>query len=285
MHKNQYFNKYRLQQIEQQELERKWRVFNEEQEMSMMRFINFSNGNDGGGALDPNIEFTFKSDSTELYIYPENYNGVSIIDWGDGMVEEFIDGDEAMHTYDKGNNDLITIKISIPPGSSLDLGGEITEITFDKLYNLESLDLGGNQLTSFDSILPSGLVSLRLTSNQLTSFNSILPSGLVSLFLNENQLTSFDSVLPSGLVILSLYNNRLTSFDSVPPSGIYSLDLANNQLNTAEVNSTLILLDSSPLTGSFAVFTLEMDPIAPPSGAGLTAKTNLQAKGFAVYTD
>lgn len=57
MNKEQYFNQHRLQQIERQEMERKWRVFNE-QRMFMNMALSNSASSGGGGAGGPTVELT-----------------------------------------------------------------------------------------------------------------------------------------------------------------------------------------------------------------------------------
>ena len=159
--------------------------------------------------------------------------------------------------------------------------------------SLQQLSLSDNLLTSFNpSIsLPSSLQYLYLSGNQLTSFNpSIsLPSSLQQLDLQSNQLSSFNPsvALPNSLQILGLDYNQLTSFNpSVAlPSSLNNIGLSGNLLNTTEVNNALILLNNTFTLPGFKEFYLEMSTPAPPSGAGLTAKTELQSKGYYVYTD
>jgi hypothetical protein len=69
------------------------------------------------------------------------------------------------------------------------------------------------------------------------------------------------------------------------PSTLVELYLNNNQLNTTEVNNTLVMLDTTYTTSGSKYFNLTMTPSAPPSGAGLTAKSALQARGYSVLTD
>lgn len=57
MNKDQYFNQHRLQQIERQELERKWRIFNEQRMLMNMALSNTASsggGGAGGPAVSPN---------------------------------------------------------------------------------------------------------------------------------------------------------------------------------------------------------------------------------------
>ena len=159
--------------------------------------------------------------------------------------------------------------------------------------SLENLNLNNNGMTSFNptNALPNSLRYLYLNNNGMTSFNPsiALPSSLQRLALDNNGMTSFNPsiALPNSLRYLPLSNNQLTSFNpSQPlPSSLLELELHTNQLNTAAVNTTLILLNTRYTVSGSKYFGLQMSPSAPPSGAGLTAKTSLQSRGFTVQTN
>jgi len=160
--------------------------------------------------------------------------------------------------------------------------------------SLTYLTLYDNQLTGFDPsiALPGSLLSLQLSLNQITSFNTsiALPSVLQYLYLSYNQLSYFDPsiALPNSLEELYFDNNLLTSFNPTShslPSSLVILNLEANQLDTNEVNNTLIMLNTTYTVAGSKTFTLNMSPPATPDGAGLTAKSELQAKGYTVYTD
>jgi len=159
--------------------------------------------------------------------------------------------------------------------------------------SLSAIYLVNNLLTSFDPsiALPSSLSILNLGLNQLTSFDPsiVLPSSLTSLGLSSNQLTSFNPsiALPSLITQLYLDNNDLTAFNpTLPlPLTLQYIQLQYNQLNTTEVNNTLVMLNTRYTTPGSKTINVRMTPSAPPSGAGLTAKAALQAKGYTVYTD
>jgi len=159
--------------------------------------------------------------------------------------------------------------------------------------SFENLYLNNNQLTSFDPTiaLPSTLRELNLNNNDLTDFDPTiaLPDGLDFIRLDDNLLTTFDTTLalPTYLEGLYIRNNNLTSFNpslALPFQMTYLL-LNDNQLNTTEVNNTLIMLNATYTSPGYKVINLRMAPAAPPSGAGLTAKSTLQARGYSVLTD
>lgn len=160
--------------------------------------------------------------------------------------------------------------------------------------SLTYLTLYDNQLTGFDPsiALPGSLLSLQLSLNQITSFDTsiALPSVLQYLYLSYNQLSYFDPsiALPNSLEELYFDNNLLTSFNPTShslPSSLVILNLEANQLDTTAVNNTLIMLNTTYTVAGSKTFTLNMSPPATPDGAGLTAKSELQAKGYTVYTD
>jgi len=93
-----------------------------------------------------------------------------------------------------------------------------------------------------------------------------LPSLITQLYLDNNDLTAFNPTLPLPLTL-------------------QYIQLQYNQLNTTEVNNTLVMLNTRYTTPGSKTINVRMTPSAPPSGAGLTAKAALQAKGYTVYTD
>jgi hypothetical protein len=100
-----------------------------------------------------------------------------------------------------------------------------------------------------------------------------------------------DSVI--GLGTFPSLNRVSISSDSISP--LASLDISGNPLITsltvidcslpvAVVNSLLVSLDGFGLSGGHITLSGQT-PAAPPSGAGLTAVTNLLGKGWTVTTD
>ena len=230
-----------------------------------------------GGVQKNTIIFDFKSNNNFLDIITTQgtiIQGQLKIDWGDGNTEIIMSQDLSVleHTYSKLNTDSIRVYIT-------------TDLNIKTIQS-------SNTITSFNPLsLPNSLQYLYLNSNSLDSFNPsvALPSSLERLWLNQNILTSFNPSieLPKSLQQLILSSNLLTSFNpSVAlPDSLNNIGLSGNLLNTTEVNNTLILLNNTFTLPGFKEFYLEMSTPAPPSGAGLTAKTELQSKGYYVYTD
>ena len=89
--------------------------------------------------------------------------------------------------------------------------------------------------------------------------------------------------------MIDLANNQLTSFNPsqpLPTILLRDLYISGNHLNTNEVNTALILLNTTYTENIYKNFYLQgMNPSAPPSGLGQTAKSGMQAKGYWVLTD
>jgi len=79
------------------------------------------------------------------------------------------------------------------------------------MYNLQSLDLSYNQLTSFYGAGMSNLSNLYLGYNQLSSFDGSSMYNLQYLYLNSNQLRSFDATGMTNLYQIDLSSNLLYS--------------------------------------------------------------------------
>ena len=223
------------------------------------------------------------------------------------------------------NNNLTVFNPSAPlPNSTRVLSLEYNQLSsFNLTYQLpqylNTLNLQNNQLTTFgySHQWPPYLAYLYLQDNQLTSFNPTYRVISAEAFpLNNNMLTSFDysHVLPNNIQQLQLYGNRFTSFSLSQPFpanglGIYvysnslltSVDLSNitnptdrltslwfawSKLPSSEINEILIHCNTIMVTSKSRGIRLEgQSPPAPPTGAGITAKTSLQAKGAYVVTD
>jgi Leucine-rich repeat (LRR) protein len=154
-----------------------------------------------------------------------------------------------------GDNLLTSVDNVIWPSTLkyLDLGGNQI-VTFDPAQALPSglqyLTLSNNQIVTFDPsiALPSSLQSLSLEYNQIVTFDPsiALPNSLETLILIDNQIVTFDPsiALPSSLQSLALYNNQIVTFDPsiALPSGLQYLTLSYNQIVT--FNPTIALPDS-----------------------------------------
>jgi hypothetical protein len=139
------------------------------------------------------------------------------------------------------------------------------------LTNLTTLDLSGNQSTSFT--LPVGLTSLttlHLGGNQFTNFSFL--NGLMSLTNLDIHGSSLNSlILPAGLTNLTtlmLYNSGVTSL-TLPAglTGLTLLDLRDNQLTNFSFLRGLTSLTILDLRGN------QLTSLTLP--AGLTSLSTL----------
>ena len=89
MNRDQYFNQHRLQQIQHQELERKWRVYNEQKQMNRGEHSNFTLNateryyvSDCPGINGPIISMNYPMGSFKLndrVTFSESFNSFGII--------------------------------------------------------------------------------------------------------------------------------------------------------------------------------------------------------------
>ncbi len=93
---------------------------------------------------------------------------------------------------------------------------------------------------------------------------------------------------PNAFTLISIVNNpNLGQIDLTGFSGNSSgagISLFNNGWSAAIVNQTLIDLDATGWLGGASGF-INIQNNSAPTGAGLTAKTNLDAKNWLMITD
>ena len=109
-----------------------------------------------------------------------------------------------------------------------------------------------------------------------------LPNSIIELRCYVNLLTSIPT-LPTSLTYLDCSGNSLTSLPTLP-SGLTYLRCYVNQLSSSEINNYLILLDTNGLSSGTCNTTAQTPP-APPTGGGITAKSNLISRSWVVSTD
>jgi len=147
---------------------------------------------------------------------------------------------------------------------------------------LESIHLIGIDVTQMTS-----LETISVAYNDLTSLVLTNNSNLKQIVAHFNNLTTV--VWPVGaseLANINVGDNNLTSLFLMDPalwadSGSYTF--SNNSLDATSVNDVLQSADASgKLNGNLY---LEGGTNAAPTGAGITAKNNLIAKGWTVLTN
>jgi hypothetical protein len=110
----------------------------------------------------------------------------------------------------------------------------------------------------------------------------------MELLLTGNPITSFDPTyeLPNTLLTLALDRCQLTHFAPTHPlpASLYTIQLQGNLLTQTEINNTLIYLDGLTFNPGGKSLLISQPGLPQPSGAGLTAKSSLIAKGWIIQT-
>jgi hypothetical protein len=119
--------------------------------------------------------------------------------------------------------------------------------------------------------------------------NSIYITDEFSSLMGANNFNIIQGILYNfnRLSIAYQETNLNTNFITDNPSALGSaeiIELCGNALTTAKVNALLIHFQNMQANGKIIVLN-NQNPLAPPSGAGITAKNWLIANGNTVFTD
>ena len=247
--------------------------------------------------------------SPSITIQEASGGGDVIVDWGDGTTDTYIGGitSSVTHNYSiqqthniiiSSTFSLITFSCNLNSLTSIDVSNNtslsflacndnsLTSIDVSNNTSLSSLNCGNNAITSIDVSNNTSLSDLRCPVNNSTSL--ILPLGNTLTFLdcNNNSLTSIDLTNKTNLTDLDISNNLITTI-TLPTSmdQIKFLSCDFNQISSTTVNSLLIFADNSVQIPPASFDSRNQTPLASPTGAGITAKNNLIAKGWSVFTD
>lgn len=157
-----------------------------------------------------------------------------------------------------GDN-MNAIRIRFPDGAvkinTFNTGGT-NAITSN--FQMTSDDLNGFDASTLRQLLLGIVPNITITNAHLTRY-----SGLTHLIINQSS--------GSGTLDLSLVPN-LVRFDQ-----------ENSGRSAANINTYLVQLDANGKSNGYT--SLNQTPTAAPSGAGATAKSALQGKGWTVLTD
>jgi hypothetical protein len=205
--------------------------------------------------------------------------------WGDGD-STVMTGDSAIyhpiHTY--ASSGYYIGKIRLPVITDLrelylnDDATNTVKITgingLNKLTNLNVLYATRSSLT--DTVVssikyPASLVTLSFSDNKLTTYNpTYIPSGLTTLILQSNEIPSSTAIyLPPTLTNLNIRTQAV----------------GGNTWVSSDVNTMLQYIDSKPFNAGAKTLDIRQFKSEQPTGAGLTAKTNLTSEGWTVTTD
>ena len=212
---------------------------------------------------------------------------------------------------DYGNNDLKTMLMTSEDCSLITEFKLLTEgvsytgsiqgsLDISGLTGLETLFISQHQdLTTL--ILPTSAPECRTIEIRACGMTTIDISGFTKIqgdvLLRDNRYLKSVILPASNEVITTLavgggggYSGNLNdveALDITPLTGAndgIGIAIQNNKISIANINQVLIDLDAKGwVNGILASF--NQTPSAPPSGAGLTAKASLQAKGWTVNTD
>jgi Leucine-rich repeat (LRR) protein len=168
----------------------------------------------------------------------------------------------------------------------------LSSITLTNNTGLTSLNIGVNSLSSLDVSSNTALTYLNCESNNLSTLSLTSLTNLQELHFANNTLTSLDLSNNTNLTQIFGGVNNITTVTmptSVNVTTTYHFDLSDNALTQATINNILQKIDSYPtptgnnLTDKLVILTGGTN--ATPSGAGLTAKTSLESKGYYVQTN
>lgn len=195
-----------------------------------------------------------------------------IIDWGDGTITNYSGANNYTMNHTYASSSIFNVKIKVVdtalvktlylnyPGTPTE---KITNLTSVALFtNLYELNLRNCSIANIDAIAISNSIS-NLETDALT-FNRSLPTSLTSFNDSYSGITSFTA----------------TNY----PSTIITFYAISDNLTTSDVNAILIGLDGA-VSGAITVNLSGQGTPAPPSGAGITAKNSLIAKGGTITTD
>ena len=178
--------------------------------------------------------------------------------------------------YVSPRNSLTDFSSSSPTGGSIDA----------KSSSLNDLTVSYVEITSLDVSQAPALTRLHCRSNFLTSLDLSNLMSLRQVVCQDNQLTSLNASNCYSMNEIICYDNQLPDiigFDGIGLTSLNSFYGYNNQFTEAAVNNILIRLDNISVFPS--VVLLDGTGNAAPTGAGLTAKASLQAKGTYVTTN
>ena len=143
----------------------------------------------------------------------------------------------------------------------------------------------GARLTSISNFTAfTGLEAIRFYGNSLSTFSmsGSFPN-LTSLTIPNNLLTSVDISNLNALTGLALGQNPLMNVNIINNTNLNDFSISDAQLTETSINNMLVNLDNSGVLNGYCNLTGGTN--AAPTGAGITAKNNLIAKSWEVFTN
>ena len=181
------------------------------------------------------------------------------------------------------DNSLTTLNVSANTSLTqlLVYRNGITSIDISSNTSLTNFICNENSLSTINVSSNTALSNFQCRDCNLTSLNLLSNTNLFRLECADNPLTTLNISANTSLTIIDCHNCNLSSFDVSSNTLVTSLWAPDNSLIQSEVNQILIDLDSHGLSSGLC----NLLNNSAPTGAGLTAKSNLQGKGWTVLTD
>ncbi len=239
--------------------------------------------------------------ANSLYTYGELTMGSVVVP---GDLEITMNATAGIRTISlNGSGSMVTGTVDWGDGSPLDAFSSVGLISLPHNYTVN-----GTYVAKFNFTTPlTNLKTIQCNNGQIASFTGLSSfTGITSLNFSNNQITSIDVTALAALTLLTLFNNNLTTIDVTQNANLVGLVVESNDINTAidlsnnpligAVNAkqnnlsvamiNTILIDIDSFGTNNGLISLELQtPAAAPTGAGATAKTNLQGRGWTVTTD
>ena len=126
-------------------------------------------------------------------------------------------------------------------------GNNLTSINLNNNTNLKYAYLDGNELVSVDVSALPGLLVLGLSNNNLTAVDVSQNTSLKELFLTGNNLENIDVSNNIFLEVFQISSNELTSINVSQNTNLETLFVANNMITQIDVsiNTGLVKIDFS----------------------------------------
>jgi Leucine-rich repeat (LRR) protein len=173
-----------------------------------------------------------------------------------------------------GLTNLIHLECNSNPFTTLDLS---------ELINLEQFFCGSGNITTIDLSANTKLWRVQMNASSiLTSINLPVSVSNVSIYSSPN-FNVIDVSGLSNLSFLDITSNQATSLNISGATSLSRLYARNNQFADSSVNDILITLDGNGLNNGH--IRIDGTGNAAPTGAGLSAKVNLQNKNWTVLTN
>jgi hypothetical protein len=229
--------------------------------------------------------------------------GQWLVNWGDGNVDVVNSGVYKTHTYSTAYVGNVLVKpqsggLNNIDGFSTNVGSWNFDLSvFLKVPNMTNqLYISGNSMAISGNLssVPSGLTNqLYISGNSMAISGNLssIPSGLTNqLVFSGALMTITGDIKTSAPLATYYYYYTPLSTISYTSGRVWknmtnvTFALASSHLTVTEVNNMLVDLDASPLVTGAGTIDLRGNN-ATPTGAGLTAKSSLIAKGKTVYTN